>query len=155
MVNRKSKIPKWSRETCKIIAWIVASEGSIGIYKSRKTLCPHISVDNTATDFLKGLVKLTGVNQISKHNEPPEENWKDTYKWYLSSQIDVLDCLQRIKPYLPIKKEQADLVQKFCKSRISRLKGKRPNDVPYSQQEISLWVKCKELNMRGRRGKSR
>jgi len=51
--------------------------------------------------------------------------------------------LEQIKPYFVAKKDQAELMIKFCESRIDNPRA------PYTQEEIEIYNRIRELNRRG------
>lgn len=133
-----------------IIAWIVASEGAIGISKHKKkgaklgfNLDSYIQIGNTNFEFIEKACKLIGTNYVTYYKPKPFTNHKIIYNIRVHKHEDVLFLLKKIMKFLPIKQEQAKLVEQFCLARIKK---------PYSyltEKDIEIYEKLRKLNKRG------
>jgi len=134
------------------VAGIVDGEGTIGIVRevrkenvSGYRFKPYFTVSNTDMKLLWWLQNTTGVGYIvpdgaaqrSRHDRRPLSRWRLTKR-------QLMWLLPQIKPYLVIKKEQAELAIKFGNLVVA---GRRTAGL-YNEME-PYWNKMKELNMKG------
>ncbi len=115
-------------ERNKIIAWVIACEGSVSLHKVDRNRCgnwqyqPTISVDNTSKVLLNKWKKIVGkIGGFYTHRKY-HNTWKDCHHWKLSKLADLKVLLKEIIPYLPIKRKQAKLLLEFV---CDRLKGRQ------------------------------
>jgi hypothetical protein len=132
------------------ICGIIDGEGSIGITQQKRkdegiTLRPYVQIVNTDYEAIKFLQsELGGDIQIHVSKNSKE---KDTYHLRIMNTQLVLNTLRKILSGLKIKREQAILVIEFCES---RLKGAIERGLGYTEQELEIFHKVKELNKRGK-----
>lgn len=76
---------------------------------------------------------------------------RSIWRWNLRKQQELLSCLEKIRPYLMVKGEQADLIVKAISERAVRDCTKGP--VKLSSEELQfreeLYLKMKKLNAVG------
>jgi hypothetical protein len=143
------------------LGWLAAAieyEGSVGIHvlKNKSQLHgysfhPYVSVYNTDKRLIQKVLEFAdfGNINIERSNNPVH---KDKVTFELRSRNGVLRFLEMIEPYLISKKERAQLVMQFCRSRISVMKQKsfrnpRKGSTPYSNEEIKLVKKVRKLTI--------
>ena len=78
-------------------------------------------------------------------------HWKDSFHIQIVKQSDVKAICQVLIPYLIVKKLQAELLVKFVEIRETvvrkgRIGIKGGQNRPTGNQEIALWLACKQLN---------
>jgi len=117
---RTLRIPTDARKLA-YIAGIVDGEGTISythIKNGFREKAPFIAIKNTDKNLIDWLVKTLGGN-VSEGKV--RKGWKTPYRWYKYSTLDVYDLVSVLRPYLIIKKENADLVLKICKERMGKI----------------------------------
>jgi len=72
--------------------------------------------------------------------------FKTKYELKFRGQNQVIALLNRVMPYLIVKKQEAELLLQFCSSRVNR----RGIKSGYTQDEIAMVSKMKELKDRRR-----
>ena len=109
---------------CAYLAGIIDGEGTIRIggakcnEKNRNTrYYASISVGMTDKAVIQLLVETFGSKMRIERVRIP--NRKDVYRWGTSGNIAVPRIIEKLLPYLIIKKQQAELVLQFC------IKGKK------------------------------
>ena len=135
--------------TAAYIAGFIDGEGQISIHRSiHKTgyisFTPLFRVTNTNKEIIIWLTKILEIQrnfyEINKHNK----NWKLIYD--IGKQgFAVYPVLERIYPFLKVKKEQAELVMRFIKLRINQKFG-----TPYSEEQKEIHSLVMILNKKGR-----
>jgi len=139
-------IPQLDEKVKMTVAWTVSAEGTISInarhsvspHSHRFRACPIICVSNTEKEFITRFWSLVVVGGIYLHKRL--KSGKNVWTWSLRSVLGCYTLLSEIKEYLPIKREQADLVIKFCESRLRHL------NKPYTDYEIALIKQVRFLN---------
>lgn len=98
------------------IAGIIDGEGSVGITKQRKILhinpryTPYISLGMTNENVVRLCAKeLGGTIYI----ERVQENRKEMYRVKVNNGNAIVNAIDKISPFLRIKKSQAEVVKKF------------------------------------------
>ena len=140
-----------TKENAKIIVWSIAFEGSMSIIKSQRkkyfNLCPTIALYNTDPSLIKSFKKMVGYGSIFKRNKRKIQHSND-YVWRITSFSQVLPFIESILPYSPTDKfkEKCEIIKEFC------LYRKKERGHPYSDYEINLYNKIKELNKKGNHG---
>ena len=130
--------------TIQYIAGLFDGEGGIYITQkidkrfSKGILVRNIrcQVANTHKGVLINLQKIFGGTIRLK-------NHKRGFTWEIAGQKNVLDFLNKIYPYLIIKKEQVKLAIQYLKSRLSHQHKK------YTDKEIKLAEKIRKMTKRG------
>jgi len=132
------------------LAGIIDGEGSIGIEhlapdnKSRKKdyyVC-RLTVVNTSFELMNELKCVFG-GQFDKRKDI--EGRKKCYRWHIFGK-DLEETLRIIKPYLLIKRKQADVVLEYRKT-VGKTGWNVSDEVLQKRKE--LWLRCKELNRLG------
>jgi len=136
------------------LAGVIDGEGSITINKASKGLLrPRIDICSTSKEFLEyllGIMRKHGIDTgyfLQERKVP--KNHKRAYHLIWDTQKNVLKILEKIYPYLFLKRRQAKIVIDFCKSRLSN--GRKRFGKKYSEYELKLYYEIKELNRRGKR----
>ena len=133
------------------LAGIVDGEGSISIGKHiRKTkigdtctlYMARLNVVNTNLEVMNFITKVFGKHYLGKERTTSKNrtlptnvsddhklrvlnpNWNICYRWQINGTYAVLEILEKLYPYLIIKKKQAEIVMEFCRKR--RNAKKRP-----------------------------
>lgn len=152
------------RET--VMAWTIAWEGCLGLYKARRSeghsfqIIPVVDVSNTNRELLEAFAKLVGYGKVyhqSNHHHDGT-NWKDMHKWQLTSLETVKRFCEEILPYLPAKKEQAEILIRFAKRRMEvATSGIRTCDkhTTWTTLDFTDEEQMSILNQRGKEGRKR
>ena len=134
-------------------AGLMDGEGSITIDKRVRPDTTwyqvHIRVAMTKRESLEKMQQWWGGHlntEPYKHANNPGGKWSDYYAWQLWTK-QAVDFLTRIRPYLVLKRPNADIAIEFQK-RIKRTGGKRIDHEELIIRE-ELYKKMKQLNMRG------
>lgn len=155
-----------SKLTAAYIAGFVDGEGYIGIVKddrrnnSRRTdsYTTVIKIANTDRSIIDWLLSSYGG---TFHKRTMKEGQKDAYYWTLAGE-KIVPFLDKIAPYLKIKRKQADVVRQFRKtytqSSYDHIRRQAKNGGTFTSkttkddvlsQRDSLYQKIRELNHRG------
>ena len=134
-----------------LLAWVIAAEGSIG-FKTYNRLMPMVGVGNSKMEFIEALMaKFPNLGSIyssqkgiksTKLSRGKPFQW-EMHEWSLTTQSEVLEVMKHIIPYLPLKQERARCVRDFCELRLQHPAA------PYTEEEVSLAWRVKELNRKG------
>ena len=118
-----------SNETAAYVAGVVDGEGYIGVAKTKGTgsmrstrYAGVLIVGNTSRPSIEELVSVHGIGSVSYRRGG--ERTKGFYLWAIQSR-SARDVLVRIRPYLVVKRAQADLVIEFVDG-FESFKGGRP-----------------------------
>jgi len=85
--------------------------GAIGVQ-------PFISVKNTCKELLDFLQKEIGGHVRGDKKEKP--HYKDRWYWRINGFLDVYCLLKAIKPYLIVKRINAEKILKICEMRLKK-----------------------------------
>lgn len=133
------------------LAGLVDGEGSICISKyfdkksGKLRIQPHFEIttsDSIITPFLKE--NFNGCIIVRKR-KIYNENWHDANMWMITGNDNIINILEQMLPYLQLKKEQAELMIEFCKSRNISFR-KRREERYFTTREIEIYEKLKELH---------
>jgi hypothetical protein len=125
----KAQLPPWSQIESAYIAGIVDGEGCIGIYlKKNRGYLIQLTIVNTHKELLVWLGKMFHANACKSL---PDKRPRNKQSFAITvDRMRAFKVLQRIQPYLIVKRKQADLaIQKeTCKyfvqeSRLLNQKG--------------------------------
>lgn len=104
-------------ETAAYVAGIVDGEGHVGVAKTKQTgsmrstrYAGVLIVGNTSRQLIEELVAVFGIGSISYRRG--SERTKGFFLWAIQSR-NARDVLVRVRPYLVVKRAQADLVIEF------------------------------------------
>lgn len=89
------------------VAGLMDGEGSIGFTRSRSAMVPRVSITNTDIELLEDIKAAFG-GHIQKLTRG-KDNWKTAYAWVLGNSKAV-DFIEKIEPWLRVKKEQTWLL---------------------------------------------
>jgi len=132
-----------SNEQLAYLAGIIDGEGCISFSISKGRIRPFVGVSNTKRELIETIRSWL---RIRKTIRKARRSVRHKYVWdiQITRYADVKALLEKVKPYLIIKKKQCDLMIKYCTSRLS--KGVNS---PYSPNEMKIYEKLRELNRRG------
>ena len=95
------------------LAGVIDCEGWVGMFKCTKrngtSFWCAVGVGNTNPILTNKLKSLTGCGRINGA-QPPTPNAKYKYTWMVNKHNDVKRVLKTIRPYLLLKKRQADII---------------------------------------------
>jgi len=145
-----------------VAAGFLAGEGCFRIDKKRpkqggsSKVYPHYGpsiragqVDREPLDLLQAL--FGGTTRLQRHDGNPRH--QPMYLWQIGGSHQVLDCLRRIRRYLPTKKSQADLLIRLCHllQERSRSPGSKtnPQRALHWEEYEELYQAAKRLNRKG------
>lgn len=155
-----------SKSTAAYIAGFVDGEGYIGIISDERRTNHRrttsytcvLKIANTNKEIIDWFHRSYGG---TIHDREMKENQKHAYCWTLAGP-KLVPFLEKIHPYLKIKKQQAEIVKRLRKtvtpSSYEHIKRKSKNGGNFisktTKPEIlklrnELYQKCKELNRRG------
>jgi len=147
-----------------VIAWSMAWEGHIGLYKTTRSrghslqYVPRISLDNTDKELLNRFFGLVGYGNVHLHrrfrDSATPSMKKDIYHWYICSLSQCKNFCEMVLPYLPAKARQAELIIKFADIRLRKLRNRK--GIKYSKgentwgfEEEEIYLELATLNKRG------
>jgi len=147
-VTYNRKLPKYNLSHFEkgFLIGFLEGEGNIGLHfmKNRSNqLVPEIGFTNTDLDLIKKIQNMVG-GTLRKEKRRKEE-WSDIYRLRIFGIKNILALLQILEPYLISKKDVAQEVIAFCKSRLETL----GTNIGYSINDFEIYKKVKELNKRG------
>ena len=138
------------------IAAFLDGEGGIQITRSFRrgreyTLSLHPCVYFTNTDemVIRRLKEWLGCGCVTRRRSSRPSH-RDTFALSITGTRNVLALLTTVKPYLIVKRRQADLLIGYCESRLQHY---RSGDRRFTREEVLLYTKLHHLNMKG--GKNR
>lgn len=92
----------------KWLAGFTDGEGCIGVRECEGRYIPYFVVSNTNKDVIDYIKAVTGVGHV--RSKQISEQRKPCYDWYVSSWQDVAELCSKLKPYLRVKRLQAETV---------------------------------------------
>lgn len=148
-------------ETAAYVAGVIDGEGYIGVAKTKQTgsmrstrYAGVLIVGNTSRRLIQELVAVFGIGSISYRRG--SERKKGFFLWAIQSR-NARDVLVRVRPYLVVKRAQADLVIEFVDG-FESFKGGRPGKFggqTVSEPEIArrarIYEELRQLNRVGPR----
>lgn len=135
------------RKALSYVGAIIDGEGSIFISKiitksNKLNLRLNISVANTCKELISFLDKRFKGN-VTKINSK-QANRQNYWVWRIWKNEDIIIFLEKIIPYLIIKRKQGELALEFAKSRLNILKKPR-NELHYKNSDYKIYEQIKEL----------
>jgi len=132
------------------IAGIIDGEGTIGLYGGISEsgywyLHPSLHISNTKLELVQYVKTLTDLGHITPYT-PSNPRHNICYHFFITNYQEIKQFLKAVESYLTIKKEQANLLLEFLHLRGEHSKG-------YSERELEIYSKLKELNARGQSSK--
>jgi hypothetical protein len=143
-------VGKWKLNTQKAdrefwiwLAGLFDGEGTILVSKYTRTrdeylrVVPEVMISNTSKPVMMNIAETIDM--------PLSERKREDRKWIYELRIrkmeNIVLFLEKIIPYLRIKRTQAELLYVYCKSRVER-----PWRSKYTNEELQLFNKIRELN---------
>jgi hypothetical protein len=132
-----------NEDIAKIAAWSIAWEGHIGFHRIRNKkakngylIGPNIGISNTNEELLKNFRDMVGMGRIYRSSKQKGKR-STVFQWRIWNQEHAEEFLSAILPFLPAKKDRAEAVLDFVRSR--RLNGNHhTRGRPYTEEEIKL-----------------
>lgn len=116
-------MPIMSKLTAAYLAGLIDGEGSIEIRKIKNDSSsngiyhrPRIRIAVTDRDIIQWLKNSFGGYIYIQRNSNKHIKWKDAYCWVVANQKLVSEIIEKIYPYLRIKKSNAEILKKFLKT---------------------------------------
>jgi hypothetical protein len=142
--NINTNLPEWLKG---YIAGLVDGEGTVSIVKTNRRdrkneqYKPLIKISNTCRKALDVIIeRVGGFRYHSEKGRLSHNSRIPIYDILIEKHKDVEVFLKTILPYLLIKRKHAELVLKFCKSRLTK-----PNHAPYDNEELAVIDEIKKL----------
>lgn len=141
-------------EKCRWGTWRPSSTGRGGIQltrnfrkarKYRLALHPCVYFTNTNEEAISRLRGWLGCGCVTRRRQRDRRH-KDTLALSITGTRNVLLILRLLNPYLVIKRKQAELLIRFCESRLSHY---RSGDRRFNREEVRIYTELKRLNMKG------
>lgn len=144
------------------IAGFVDGEGTLQVrkHKSKNSIWyyPTILLTNTNYQVLDTLSKWLKAKVTPLRYTPSSKNHRDCFKITIATICDVLSLAKFLKPYLLIKRRQAELLEELAIIKVGkesqiirgehgRIKGTTMRTLP---REEEIYEEVKKLNRRGR-----
>jgi len=137
--------------TLEYIAGFVDGEGTFTI---RKTMLgrynPFFAIGNTDYQVLQDIRKYLRVEPKIFVRHQQNSNWKTMYMLHTERIDDCKTIATLLEPYLRIKKEQAQIIMQFPRSRHIRISGISQTDFSTMAYAQRLCNKIQLLNKTGR-----
>lgn len=138
------------------LAGLFDGEGYIGITVNKRKNAspqyyPRASIVNTNPVIIEKASEILTINGIAHHTmkwDTCRDEHKVRYTIDMTGFRRAFRFAYFMEPYLIAKKVQAQLVLAFLWSRLKH--GNSYNHVPYSEDEVRMYLACKELNAKGR-----
>lgn len=133
------------------VAGIVDGEGYIGVVanknRGRTSLMARVDISSTTRVMQDTLRSVLGFGLVyEKKPRLHRPNDRIQFCWAIWSASCVGSFLKAIEPHLIVKRQVAEVVRKFCESRVR-------NDLqPYTTAELAVLAKVRKLNARGTQG---
>ena len=141
-----------TEDTNRLIAWCISLEGSIElvIQSSRSSYCPYLKLYNTDVNIVNQFYEIMGRKGFIVRSEYKNPKFKPCYAWRCCKMEDVKNILGSILPYLPSKKEQAELLIEYITIREDNKYKWHLRGSSHSDREREIHLRIKELNKRGK-----
>lgn len=138
------------------LAGIIDGEGTlIATWQTKtKVFAFEITVANTNKAVLEWIVKKVGVGGVYAEKRSPNSQYYKTrkyaYKYRLYRISQILPLITAIRPYMIIKRKQADLLEEIINAIVKeKQEHNKRNGYVYSQQIHEIYKKLKEVNHKG------
>lgn len=133
------------------LAGLTDGEGYLGIcWNKRKgkqigeyCLIPTYRIKITEKKAIEEIDRMYSGNIYFQEMENNE--YKNQWSYELHSKEDVLNLMEKIEPYLRVKKRQAELLIEFCRNRKQHTK--------YTDRELEIYEELRKLNQTGKEAK--
>ena len=124
------------------LAGLLDGEGTLVISKGKEkrsrlgySFGCHVKISNTNIEL------LNNINQICLGKIYCQSKKNEVYNWCLMDKVKIVDLLEQLLPHLIIKKDRAEKMIEFCKSRINRPSFKSG----YTLSELNIANNWKEI----------
>ncbi len=107
-------MPIMSKLTAAYVAGLIDGEGCLEIQKEDSKYQARIRVVMTDEIMIRWLKESFG--GYFEKREFDNDNWKDAYGWTIKNNIMVKPFIEKIYPYLRLKKKQAGIIKEFLKT---------------------------------------
>lgn len=130
------------------LATVLDCEGTVGIHRQHKNNSPvwfyrpTVEFSNTHKGFIAEIAAVSGGTAYMK--TLPKLHHKPCYSVIIKKRM-IPKLLERLMPYIIIKRTQADLVLEFCRAVAASPVHNRAMHPEFER----LYFKCKALNKRG------
>jgi len=145
-------IPALDRDSLLYIAGLFDGEGCIRICRSKKhkgddkwCYTPDVKIVLTHEKAIAFIAEKLA--RPYWHRAHQRSNCKDGYGLQISDVRGVIAFIEQIAPFLIVKKEAAETVLRFCRSRTQQRKTKY--NIGYTEEEITLSSTLSILNRKG------
>lgn len=121
--------------------------------KNYKQFIPHVSMCNTNLEIVRKVKEIINCGYITINKARPEHNQKEHYRFHLENLSDIEQLLSQISNKLIVKRNQSEIVLKFCRLRLDKM-TLHPNRIDlarYGDEEKSMVEEIRKLNKRGLR----
>lgn len=132
------------------LAGLVDGEGCITIVKCKEKrtkqgfrFFPLVVITNSSKDLIENVRDIIGFGRIYFRKE--SSRWRKLYQLKIQDMKNIIGFLEGILPFLILKKEQAEILINFCRSRINLYRG-RGRKAPYTEEEFSWYEQVRKLN---------
>ena len=124
------------------VAWALACDGSIAVHCIRNrqgrglpSFLPLIVVSSTDKELVEGVRDYIKFGYIYCVTDTKRKNYRDYWRWTVTRTDEILQILEQIRQFLPIKQRQAELVIELCKTRLNHYIGWKPRRLWGSARE--------------------
>ena len=135
------------------LAAFLDGEGGIQITKSKRpgreyslALHPTVYFTNTNEESIRALRSWLSCGCVARRRSLRALNHKDVFVLSITGTRNVLALLTVVRPFLIIKKRQADVMVDYCNSRLSHY---RSGDRRFNRTELRLYTQLHRLNLKG------
>ena len=136
------------------LAGFIDGEGCLGIYRAKRKnakdgLRPYIAITNTDKEIMDAIKKTIPKKvYCSMGKSRRKKTHKFAYNLRIENYGSVLFVLEKIKPYLTIKRERANLLLQYILIRKS--KEVNPHCFKHlGQEEYEIYKEIRKLNKKG------
>lgn len=146
-------MPVMSKLTSAYVAGIIDGEGYLGIQKQHRSTYQDgikyeacIKIGMTNKDLIVWFKNSFGGNI---HHRKFKDNCKDAYTWTIRCNKRIIPFLDKVIPYLRIKKRQAEILRKFFKTYYDGNKDGHTLKGNVKLERENLYKQIRVLNQRG------
>lgn len=129
------------------VAGIIDGEGSLTLAHRKRnqargwdSIEPHITITNTDLRLMRYLSSLLNAQTYTSHQRA-KNHWKPQYSISFSAFADIAALLERIMPYLIIKRRRAEIMLRLIRRRLAK--------EPYTDVDWKLVEEFRKENQRG------
>ena len=140
--------PKYKKQYHKrTIAWILAFCAKMNIVKHGNCHIAKITLRHWNYDLLSKFQQIVKVGDIGLEfmRKPPE---RSTRAWKVVKYHQIVFLLENVASFIRSRREKhiAQLMIEFCQSRIAKHKKGQTTESPYTQRELEIADKVRQLN---------